>query len=83
MYQVIDKFAVGSSYAVSLKGDAALLKNGIKLIDENGQIFEIAGVVMMHYQNDKSILNSDQIEVLFKGNIEQIEKIGKLLRIIK
>ena len=27
MYQVIDKFAVGSSYAVSLKGDAALLKN--------------------------------------------------------
>ena len=80
MYQVIDKFAVGSSYAVSLKGDAALLKNGIKLIDENGQIFEITGVGMMHYQNDKSILNSDQIEVLFKDSIEQI---GKLLRIIK
>ena len=38
MYQVIDKFAVGSSYAVSLKGDAALLKNGIKLIDENAFI---------------------------------------------
>ena len=71
------------SYAVSLKGDAALLKNGIKLIDENGQIFEITGVGMMHYQNDKSILNSDQIEVLFKDSIEQIEQIGKLLRIIK
>ncbi len=83
MYQVIDKLAVGSSYAVSLKGDAALLKNGIKLIDENGQIFEITGVGMMHYQNDKSILNSDQIEVLFKDSIEQIEQIGKLLRIIK
>ena len=34
---------------------------------------------MMHYQNDKSILNSDQIEVLFKDSIEQIEQIGKLI----
>ncbi len=39
MYKVLQKFQVGSKCCVSLEGDAMLLKNGLNLKDEMGNIF--------------------------------------------
>ena len=38
-------------YSVLVEGDTSLLENGLKLIDETGNVFEIETVGMTKYQN--------------------------------
>ena len=50
MFKVLGKLPVGDIYCVSVEGNIQLLKNGLKLIDEKGSIFEIRTVAMSHYR---------------------------------
>lgn len=48
MYKVSQKFAIGKKYSVSVEGDVTLLKTGLKLKDENGNIF----IIKSHYTSN-------------------------------
>ncbi|MBD5506614.1 MAG: hypothetical protein HDR05_00755 [Lachnospiraceae bacterium] len=51
MFKVLDKLRVSNMYSVLVEGDTSLLENGLKLIDETGNVFEIETVGMTKYQN--------------------------------
>ena len=70
MYKILQKFQVGSKYCVSLEGDAMLLKNGLNLKDEIGNIFSIESIGMVNYKNIKDC--ERYIEVFFKGDIDNM-----------
>lgn len=57
MYKVSQKFAIGTKYCISVEGDVTLLKTGLKLKDENGNIFIIESVGMVNYKEKESIKN--------------------------
>lgn len=77
MYRVLQKFQAGNKYCVSLQGDAMLLKNGLRLKDEMGNVFTIESIGMVHYKNIKDC--ERYVEVFLKGDIMNI---GKHLRLI-
>lgn len=70
MFKVLDKLRLGHMYCVSVEGDIKLLKNGIKLIDEKKNIFEIKTVAMSHYQNIEKYNKYAELELC--GDIENI-----------
>lgn len=70
MFKVLDKLRIGNKYIVSVEGDILLLKNGLKLIDEKGNIFEIYTIGMPHYENIK--YNKNHAELVLKGDIEKM-----------
>ena len=57
MYKILQKFQVGNKYCVSLQGDAMLLKNGLSLKDEMGNIFIIESIGMVNYKDIVTIQN--------------------------
>ena len=73
MFKVLDKLHLGKNmYCVSVEGDIQRLKNGLKLVDEKGNTFEIETVAMTDYQNIEDYKNHAEL-VLF-GDIENIGK---------
>ena len=50
MFKVLDKLCVSDMYSILVEGDTSLLANGLKLIDEKGNVFEIETVGMTKYQ---------------------------------
>ena len=38
VFKVLDKLCLPNNYCVSVEGDTQLLRNGLKLIDEKGNI---------------------------------------------
>lgn len=72
MLKVLDKLHVGNRYCVSGEGDIQQLKNGLKLIDEKGNMFEIETVAMSDYQNIEDYKKHANL-VLF-GDIEKMGK---------
>lgn len=79
MYKVSQKFAIGKKYSVSVEGDVTLLKTGLKLKDENGNIFIIESIGMVNYRD--SIHNyKKHAEIILKGDIK---KLGKNLEIVE
>ena len=51
MYKILQKFQIANRYCISVKGDARLLKNGIKLKDEKENIFIVESIGMVNYKN--------------------------------
>ena len=51
MFKVLDKLRVSDMYSILVEGDTSLLANGLKLIDEIGNVFEIETVGMTKYHN--------------------------------
>ena len=51
MFKVLDKLRVSDMYSILVEGDTSLLANGLKLIDEKGNVFEIKTVGMTKYHN--------------------------------
>lgn len=72
MFKVLDKLHVGNMYCVSVEGDIQQLKNGLKLIDEKGNMFESETVAMSDYQNMEDYKKHANL-VLF-GDIEKMGK---------
>jgi hypothetical protein len=81
VYKVLQKFQIGDKYCISLYGDAMVLKNGQRLEDEKGNIFVIESIGMVKYGDVIDIKNREKyMEVIFRGNIENI---GEILRVIE
>lgn len=75
MYKVSQKFAIGKKYSISVEGDVTLLKKGLKLKDENGNIFIIESIGMVNYRDRESINNyTKHAEIILKGDIKKLEK---------
>lgn len=72
MLKVLDKFYLGNMSCVSVEGDIQQLKNGLKLIDEKGNTFEIETVAMSDYHNIEDYKKHAEL-VLF-GDIEDMGK---------
>ena len=74
VFKVLDKIRIGSVYGVSVEGDASLLRKGLKLIDEKGNIFELESVGMVHYKNINIEYIHNHEEILLRGDVENIGK---------
>lgn len=70
MLKVLDKFYLGNRYCVSVEGDIRLLKNGIKLVDEKRNTFEIETVAMSNYQSIEDYRK--YAELVLVGDIENM-----------
>jgi hypothetical protein len=72
MFKVLDVFKVGDMLSVTLCGKCDLLKNGSKLTDGNGNVYEVVSVGMTRHNNPSDIAESTTILVkscnLEKGN---------------
>lgn len=70
MYKVIDKICLGNIYCVSIEGDIQFLKNGLNLIDENGNTFRIETIAMSHYEKFEDYKR--RAEVVLCGSVENM-----------
>ena len=70
MYKVLGKLRVGKIYCVSVEGDTFSLKNGLELVDEKGNKFEIKTVGMTHYQKVDDFLR--YADIVLSGDVENI-----------
>ena len=70
MFKVIDKLQMSSIYCVSIEGDVQLLRKGLKLVDEKGNIFEVETVGMTEYQNMEDYKR--YADVVLCGDVENI-----------
>ena len=50
MFIIRQKFNIADKYCISVEGDSQLLKNGMRLKDENGNIFVIESIGMVNYK---------------------------------
>lgn len=73
MLVILDKLKIGKLQCISVEGDISFLKNGIKLHDENGNIFEVETVAMTHYKNINNYKR--HAELVLRGDVETIGKI--------
>lgn len=81
MYEVSGVFLVGNTYAVTVKGDRLLLKNGVKLVDQNGEEFTIKSIAMIRYENIENMKRWREFAILsLQGNVDNI---GTILKIIE
>lgn len=69
MLKVLDVFPIGNMLSVTLEGSCENLKNGSKLIDNNGNTIVVISVAMTRHENpfdiDKSttvIINNCQLQ---------------------
>lgn len=60
----------GSLNCVSMEGNTELLRKGLKLMDEKGNIFEIETVGMTKYQNVED--HKKYADVILYGDIDNI-----------
>lgn len=70
MFKVLDKLKMGKKYCISVEGEIQFLKNGIKLVDEKGNTFEIETVAMSDYQNIEDL--KKRAELVLVGDIERM-----------
>lgn len=78
MFKVLGKLRIRNLYGVSVEGNIDLLKNGLKLIDEKGHIFNIESIGMPHYYNPEDCRT--HAELLLSGDVENI---GPILSVIE
>lgn len=70
MFRVLDIFHTPNCTCVSIEGDMRLLKNGVLLTDEKGNVFQVESVAMSKYHNIEDMHRRS--EVVLRGNIEEI-----------
>lgn len=78
MYKVLKKYHVGNKYCVSVEGESKLLRNGINLRDEKGNLFTIESIGMVKYEDIKDY--KKYAEMVLMG---EVENIGEILKIVE
>lgn len=78
MYKVLKKYRVGNKYCVSVEGESKLLRNGINLRDEKGNLFTIESIGMVKYEDIKDY--KKYAEMVLMG---EVENIGEILNIVE
>lgn len=70
MYRVLDVFPIGAMLSVTLEGSCDEIKNGSRLIDENGNTFVVQSVAMTRHENPSDITKSTTV-LISKCNLEK------------
>lgn len=70
MFNIVKKICLGKVCCVSVEGDVRLLRNGLELTDEKGNIFDIETVGMPHYRNNTDFCKC--AELVLQGDMENI-----------
>lgn len=63
MLKVLDVFPIGNMLSVTLEGSCDSLKNGSKLIDNNGNVIVVVSVAMTRHENPMDINKSTTVMV--------------------
>lgn len=63
MLKVLDVFPIGNMLSVTLEGPCADIKNGCKLIDNNGNTIVVVSVAMTRHNNPKDIKENTTIMI--------------------
>lgn len=79
MFRVVDCLRLGEIDCVSVEGEIGLLKNGLKLMDEKGNVFVVETVGMTHYQQVEDYQR--KAELVLRGDVEHIGKCLCLRRV--
>ena len=77
MFKVLDILRVSDMYSVLIEGDTSLLKNGLKLIDESGNVFEVETVGMTKYRKVDDY--KKYANIVLGGDVENMGDILYLL----
>lgn len=76
MLKVLDVFPIGDMLSVTLEGSCDNIKNGCKLIDNNGNAVVVVSVAMTRHNNPDDINKSTTVMVnsckLEKGTVLSI-----------
>ncbi len=70
VFKVLDKLCLPNNYCVSVEGDTQLLRNGLKLIDEKGNIFVVETVAMTEYLNVEN--HERYADIVLRGDIKNL-----------
>lgn len=70
VFKVLDKLFLPNMYSVSVEGNTKLLRKGLKLIDEKGNVFEIETIGMTKYQNIEDY--KKYAEIVLSGDVANI-----------
>lgn len=57
MFKVTGILPIGSDLSITLDGDSKKIKNGSKLVDDNGNVIVIKSVAMVRYTDPQYIGN--------------------------
>ena len=72
MFEVMDVFKIGNKLSVTLQGKCEDIKNGSKLKDTKGNIYDVVSVGMTRYNNPSDMAKSTSILItpctLIKGS---------------
>ena len=55
MFKVLDVLKIGDMLSVTLDGKCEMLKNGTKLHDKSGRIYEVVSVAMIRYDEPSDV----------------------------
>lgn len=76
MWEILDVFCVGDMLSITLEGICDGIKNGTRLIDENGNVHEVVSVAMTDNEYPADIRNSTTLLIagcsLKKGDMLKI-----------
>lgn len=61
MLKVLDVFRIGDMLSVTIDGKCDEIKNGSRLTDKNGNIFEVVSVGMTRYDDPSDISNNTTV----------------------
>ena len=70
MFKVLNKLCLPDLNCIAIEGDTQLLRIGLRLIDEKGNIFEIETVAMTEFRNIED--HRRYANVVLRGNIENL-----------
>lgn len=70
MFIIRQKFNIADKYCISVQGDSQLLKNGMRLKDENGNIYIIESIGMVSYKNINDYKKNTELFLI--GDINNI-----------
>lgn len=76
MFKVIDVFKIGENISVTFEGKCEGIKNGSRLVDTNGNEYNIISVAMANYSDPRDMAKSTTV-LMHPCDIEK----GKLLQI--
>lgn len=64
MFEVLDTFRIGANLSVTLKGKCDKIKNGSRLKDANGNIYEVISVGMTRFDNPADVSQNTTILIV-------------------
>lgn len=74
MFEIIDTFPIGDKLSITVKGNGDELKNGMKLKDDSGHIYEVLSVAMVEHNSPKEIASTTTL-LTTSGDLSKNEEL--------